>query len=676
MLPERPSSVPDDASWSSEDDEWIVGERDVQGRLTGPIRFFDPEGRLIAECAYRRGRPHGRNTRYHPDGAVASTTTYRDGVVHGDGESFRCEGASDEPWSAGPGVVRTAYRCEHGLYRAIHYYDGEGRETTVAGTLLPERPESVDGDAVYDKGLWVAGRWDDRGRLQGKATAWSRGGQLASMIAHRDGVWHGEMCTYREGRPWRRATYANGVLNGSVAWLRPDGTVRRCATLHGQRHDGPGVDYDEGGSVVRRSDFSGEPFALNGEAGLEGDVGHYDALVETLDGFLASPVSEEVTPSRWAQLLAFGWGGSRRRDRYRARQCRRFVMAHAPNEVQQVLAALALDIAPRVMSIHRAARWIQAIETTPTVNSEVFYAALMAQWGPAAMALYHRGGRLAVRALRRCLHEGPDTSIDEVRVEESDTERSHVEGTSVSPGGEDRLHRIRMFLNDQELQEVPAEVAAFPRVTELDLQGNRLRSVPASVAEMVFLQKLNLDGNRIEELAPELAHLTELHSLMVAHNQMERLPRGLLELHGLRHLNLSFNELRQLPDAIGDLQSLRSLWMTDNPLRELPTTITKWTELRFLHLGYALYERVPPVVFELQALEELWLASPELREVPEEIGQLRRLRSLVLWDSPIQTLPDALLSLESLEEIRLGDCPLDPEEVARLREALPRCRIY
>src|SRR4051794_13523637 len=92
-MPERPRSVPEAAWWSADDNEWILGSRDGDGRFFGDVHYWRPDGTLCCICPHVEGKPHGISRRFHENGELSRTAEFKHGVL--DGPSVWLD--SDEP---------------------------------------------------------------------------------------------------------------------------------------------------------------------------------------------------------------------------------------------------------------------------------------------------------------------------------------------------------------------------------------------------------------------------------------------------------------------------------------------------------------------------------------------------------------------------------------------------
>jgi hypothetical protein len=79
--PKRPDSVPSEAVWIAEENEWQIGT-EMRGNSAprGECKVWREDGSLAGTHTLDdKGRLHGVNTRYHPDGTVASRGEWSEG---------------------------------------------------------------------------------------------------------------------------------------------------------------------------------------------------------------------------------------------------------------------------------------------------------------------------------------------------------------------------------------------------------------------------------------------------------------------------------------------------------------------------------------------------------------------------------------------------------------------
>ena len=640
---QRPTSVPEQAWWSAEENEWVAGEVDEQEERQGTFRYWRPDGTLCCVNEYAEGVAHGPYERYHETGEVSQRGTLKQGRVDGLATYFFvASGPTTENSTMtnyGPNVARMEIEYEAGALRAFRLFDAHNRPLTRTGKPCPERPDGVPGRAEYhDDGRWILYHWDAEGKRDGQVFIYDEGGSLLAEHTYAKDVLHGPTSTYGAGQVLKeRVEYAHGELTGELLAYHASGEVATRVTSPGGDESAPLLEaYDEAGAPIYS--HQGISIAAGDEA-----AGLSEREERALAGEELS--SSDVAPSDalWAHLIAIGWGGEANRDRDRSRRARRWVRGEAPAHVQEALARTGLALAPRILTSQRAARRAARRRSQRSQRS--------AAKGELTRALSSAGGAGAMLAL------------DDATPEALEILRAHRHGSN--------LRLIHLGLT-----EVPRAAGALSGLESLDVSNNELTELPERLVEMPLLVKIDASHNRVARVDRALAHMPRLGSLMLSYNDMARIPEGVFGLRRLRSLSLGDNRLTAVPAAIGELEELDHLWLNDNPLGGLPDELLELKKLRFLHLGNVPWASVPELLFEMNWLRELWIASPQLAHLPEALGKLGKLERLHIWHSGLETLPDALFEMTHLRELRVGNNPLPEGTIDKLKEALDDCTIY
>ncbi len=216
-----------------------------------------------------------------------------------------------------------------------------------------------------------------------------------------------------------------------------------------------------------------------------------------------------------------------------------------------------------------------------------------------------------------------------------------------------------------------------PALWKLSLRGQTaLAPLPAAVADCKGLRWLDLSEMGLADLPPALATLP-LQRLYLADNALAALPEAVASLSSLDYLNLDRNRLAALPDSVGAWTSLRWLRLNGNRLASLPAAASSWLALRRLYLRDNALAAFPDALAGLPALEQLDLGgNRDLADIPASIGRLPALTRLDLDHTAVSRLPDSVASLTNLNTLVLVGCPMDTNEVERIRALLPKnCRV-
>uniref|UniRef100_A0A5S6QWC9 poly(A)-specific ribonuclease n=1 Tax=Trichuris muris TaxID=70415 RepID=A0A5S6QWC9_TRIMR len=170
-----------------------------------------------------------------------------------------------------------------------------------------------------------------------------------------------------------------------------------------------------------------------------------------------------------------------------------------------------------------------------------------------AVAVERPGGRRMVNGLprRSCrflspeeLAAGESTSWHELEI------RGCVR--NLSPHLFTLQHLTALFLCDNELQHLPADISKLSSLRVLDASNNKLSSLPAELGDLSTLEQLYVNHNLIRVLPCELGKLYKLKTLGLLGNplipeisQIYRLPGGTVKL--LQHLMCQLCATSSLP---------------------------------------------------------------------------------------------------------------------------------
>lgn len=111
------------------------------------------------------------------------------------------------------------------------------------------------------------------------------------------------------------------------------------------------------------------------------------------------------------------------------------------------------------------------------------------------------------------------------------------------------------------------------RMTALDMSNNAILHVPAAMAKFTLLQELQLSHNQLSVLPQWIGDLKALKVLDMSHNNLSDLPEAISKLRCLQTLNVSQNYITLLPLALADLPSLFILSAEGNPIENVPEEI-------------------------------------------------------------------------------------------------------
>ena len=205
--------------------------------------------------------------------------------------------------------------------------------------------------------------------------------------------------------------------------------------------------------------------------------------------------------------------------------------------------------------------------------------------------------------------------------------------------------------DEEKLTAIPSEVFDFVWLEILYLNNNQLSELPDSISRLQNLSELYLSNNQLSELPNSITRLQNLSTFYLAANQLSELPDSISRLQNLSKLDLSSNQLRELPDSISCLQNLSTLFLNNNQLSDLPDSITRLQNLLGLTLINNQLSELPDSITRLQNLSELYLSNNQLSELPDSISLLQNLSTLDLSENPVVN-PPIEIAYQGIKAIR------------------------
>ena len=139
------------------------------------------------------------------------------------------------------------------------------------------------------------------------------------------------------------------------------------------------------------------------------------------------------------------------------------------------------------------------------------------------------------------------------------------------------------------------------------------------------------------------------------------------------YLNLDRNEVTNV-SAVASLAELKWLRLNDNKLAALPD-LKALVNLRRIYLKGNRFTAVPETLKDLPALTDVDLSVNPIKEVPSWLAEKKGLKNLSFSRTMVTKLPENLDAWKSLQSLQLGDLSISPEEMARIRKALPNVAI-
>ena len=126
---DRPSTVPAEARWNADENEWEIGEYDEDGNMIGEWKWWlAPNGHLVCHTFFENdGSEDMTFTRFHQDGTFSQKGQYKDGVQHGEFISQQSVNETTEIYNPRDGF-KAVTTFDEGYVIEEHYFDKDGNE--------------------------------------------------------------------------------------------------------------------------------------------------------------------------------------------------------------------------------------------------------------------------------------------------------------------------------------------------------------------------------------------------------------------------------------------------------------------------------------------------------------------------------------------------------------------
>jgi Leucine-rich repeat (LRR) protein len=217
-----------------------------------------------------------------------------------------------------------------------------------------------------------------------------------------------------------------------------------------------------------------------------------------------------------------------------------------------------------------------------------------------------------------------------------------------------------LYLQDNQLSDLPAEIGLLTQLNTLACHNNRLKYIPREIGNCASLQVLTLNNNRLVDLPLELGDCRKLKSADLKDNPELMIPPPYVVSQGpprICEYFLRIGKVKTLEDFSLDLAKyrlkgfpieltymggyLRQLVLSNNiEIKTLPYEVGELTNLTILKMeGVKLGGRLTQGLGYLTALEELGLANNAIVSIPTGLGNATGLKVLDLDRNYVLELP-------------------------------------
>lgn len=145
-----------------------------------------------------------------------------------------------------------------------------------------------------------------------------------------------------------------------------------------------------------------------------------------------------------------------------------------------------------------------------------------------------------------------------------------------------------LFLDQQQLELLPPEVANFTNLEVLSLRNNPdldWDDAFERISSFKFLRWLDISDNDLKGFPQKLVRLSRLQHFHADNNRLNEFPMELLQLPDLVSVSLEFNNLEALPEHLHQMRTLRFFSLRGNRFTNVPDEITALSNLVVFHLA-------------------------------------------------------------------------------------------
>lgn len=231
-----------------------------------------------------------------------------------------------------------------------------------------------------------------------------------------------------------------------------------------------------------------------------------------------------------------------------------------------------------------------------------------------------------------------------------------VKDTKGKMKGIQEIDRLLLYLERNELTQLPAEIGDMANVTVIFAKENRLSELPDEITLLKDLKAIYLDKNVIETFPPQFFKFAQfirpnLIKIGLSSNKIKVLPDNIGDLAplGIYHFNLANNELEEVPSSIGELKGLRVLHLDGNHLKKIPDTLGDTELTNKLYLNDNELTKIPNL--SKLRVEIIYLQNNHLTTLPETLANIKELKKLYIQDNPIKSIPSKLKNKKGLKII-------------------------
>ena len=223
-------------------DREFINRTDKAGKKQGKWKFFYPDDVVKLEGVYKDGLKNGYFKDYDKNGLLLNIKKYVNDIEEAQAVEVSKLAVRSDYYPNGQVKTVATYRGEvpEGIRRE---YDQSGK--IIQGFVF--KNGSVVGEGIVSDDGVKDGSWKeyyDSGKLRALG-AYDKGKQVGEWIYY-----------YPDGKVEQRGRFSkSGKFEGTWKWFYPDGSLKRDEAYINGLLDGPTVEYDETGAVIKQGEY-------------------------------------------------------------------------------------------------------------------------------------------------------------------------------------------------------------------------------------------------------------------------------------------------------------------------------------------------------------------------------------------------------------------------------------
>lgn len=234
----------------------------------------------------------------------------------------------------------------------------------------------------------------------------------------------------------------------------------------------------------------------------------------------------------------------------------------------------------------------------------------------------------------------------------------------------------KLYLSENNLQELPDEIQELKRLWHLYLGNNPLQTFPLILKSMPWLITINLDYTGITELPDTLVKFPHLEAISLEGNGLDSIPSIIPQIQTMRYLGFDDNNITTIPEDLYKL-NLRTLTLGKNNISYLSPQIGQFKEMFHFTIYNNAIDSIPETIYKCEALETFWagnnnikkipdsfcdlvllntvqLSGNQLDSLPENFGNLTNLKNLYVDNNALAALPASIIQIQNIEKVLVG----------------------